>query len=98
MADNNRYSKSDLIEEIAGELELSKKDVKAVVDNVFTKIEGIISTGGAVTIQGFGRFFVKEAKARSFKKIHSDEIVEVGARSLPKTKFSKRFTEKIRNI
>jgi DNA-binding protein HU-beta len=79
MADN-RFSKSDLIAMVVEETELSKKDVKVVVDSLFEKIEDTIADGGVVTIQGFGRFFVKEAKARSFKKIHSDEVIEVGER------------------
>lgn len=95
MADS-KYSKSDLIIQVAERTGMSKKDTKRVVDAIFDDISDIVATGGVVTIQGFARFFTKEAQPRQFRKIHSDEIVDVGTRDLPKTKFSKRFVERVK--
>ena len=99
MSERTKYSKSDLIalliqkESLAT---LTKKEVKTVVDELFSSIEGIVVDGGAVTIQGLGRFFTREAKAKSFKKITTGEIVAVGERTLPKMKFSKSLVNKVK--
>lgn len=92
----DKFSKSDLVNMVAEETGLTKKDVKRTVDTLFEKIGDIVAAGDSVTIQGFCRFFSKEAQARSFRKINSDEIVEVGVRSLPKAKFSKVFVDKVK--
>jgi DNA-binding protein HU-beta len=92
----NKVSKSDLIDYLAESTGLSKKATKTVVDRLFDKIETTLVAGDAVTIQGFGRLFTREAKGRSFKKINSDEVINVDARSLPKIKFSKKFVERVK--
>lgn len=92
-----KLSKSDLITMVADETGQSKKDVKNVVDTLFVKIEAAIANGDAVTLQGFGRFYTREAKARVFRKINSTDIVNVGPRQLPKAKFSKKFIERVKN-
>jgi nucleoid DNA-binding protein len=98
MAENdNKYSKSDLINVVTDKTGYAKKEVKNVVDTLFTEIADVVADGGVVTIQGFARFFTKEAQPRSFRKIHSDEIVQVGARQLPKTKFSRNLTNRVKN-
>jgi nucleoid DNA-binding protein len=91
-----RCSKSDLIARAAEATGASRKVVKSVVDTIFNDISNIVAAGGTVTIQGFARFFSKTAQPRSFRKINSGDIVEVGERDLPKTKFSKKFVERIK--
>ncbi len=94
--ETTKYTKEDLVNSTAEKLELPKKLVKSVVNSVFEDISDIVVEGGTVTIQRFGRFFSKEAKPRSFRKIHSNEIVEVGARDLPKIKFSKKLISRVK--
>ncbi len=95
--EKTKYSKSDLVDIIADETGQSKRSVKVVVDTLFDKIGDLVSDGNSVTIQGFARFFTKEAKPRQFRKIHTDEVIQVEARELPKTKFSKKFVERVKS-
>lgn len=85
----SKISKSDIISSVAEESNLPKKVVKTVVDSTFQKISELMADGETITIQGFARFYLKEAQPRTFKKINSDETIEVGARQLPKARFSK---------
>lgn len=96
--EKTKYSKSDLVNMVAEETGHTKKAVKEVVDTLFDKMGDIVSGGDSVTIQGFARFFTKEAQARQFRKIHSNEILEVGPRPLPKTKFSKQFVDRVKSM
>lgn len=103
MSEKEKLSKSDLINMVHGvandelEMDISKKNVRAIVDTTFNSLKACLSEGTPVTIQGFGRFETREAKPRTFKKINSDEIVEVSARNLPKVKFSKKLVESIKS-
>jgi len=96
-----KLSKSDLINTLTADEELSgltKKEIKMVVDKVFLILGAVIVAGGVATIQGFGRLFTRVAKAKSFKKIISGEIVEVGERNLPKMKFSKSLVNRVKGL
>lgn len=93
---DNKFSKSDIIQMVVDETGKPKKEVKEITDTVFDKISEVMTDGGVVTIQGFARFFVKEAQPRQFRKINTEEVVEVGRRNLPKAKFSKNFTNKVK--
>lgn len=95
--EKTRYSKSDLVDMVSDETGQSKRSVKVVVDSLFDKMGDLVSEGNSVTIQGFARFFTKEAKPRQFRKIHTDEVIQVAARDLPKTKFSKKFVDRVKS-
>ena len=94
----NKFSKSDLINIIAENLGFTKKDVRAVVNTLFDTISDIIVEGNVITIQKFGRFFVRDAKPRSFKKVNTQEIIEVGERKLPKMRFSKELVSRVKSV
>lgn len=91
-----KISKSDLINGVAEKTGQSKKVTKGVVDMLFNDIQDAIVNGDVVTIQGFGRFYTRQAQGRFFKKINSTDIINVGPRSLPKTKFSKKLVERVK--
>ena len=91
-----RLTKTDLIAMVAEENGDNKKNVKKNIDSFFEKMISAIARGDIVTLQNLGRFFSKEAKPRSFRKINSDETIEVGFRDLPKVKFSKKFTSRVK--
>jgi len=91
-----RLTKTDLIAATAEENGDSKKSVKKTIDTFLEKLTEAVAAGDIVTLQNLGRIFSKEAKPRSFRKIHSDEVIEVGFRNLPKIKFSKKFTTRVK--
>ena len=91
-----KFSKSDLVERSAARTGLSKKLTKHVIDDVFGDMADIIADGGTITIQGLFRLYIKEAQPRTFRKINTGELMEVGERNLPKAKYSKNLISKIK--
>lgn len=91
-----KVSKSDLVNIVAGKLEFTKKDVKLVLNCLFDTVADLIVDGNIVTIQNFGRFYIREAKPRSFRKVRTDEIISVGYRNLPKVRFSKELVSRVK--
>ena len=57
-------TKAELIDAITAKLEMRKKDVGPVVDEVFAQIQGALSKGDKCTFVGFGVFEVRERAAR----------------------------------
>ena len=57
-------NKSEFIAYIAERTGTSKKEATYTVNVIFDSIEDIISTGGSVTINGFGEFGIKDRAAR----------------------------------
>ncbi|MBQ3449570.1 MAG: HU family DNA-binding protein, partial [Synergistaceae bacterium] len=52
-------TKAELIDAITAKLEMRKKDVAPVVDEVFAQIQGALSKGDKCTFVGFGVFEVR---------------------------------------
>ncbi len=57
-------TKAELIDAITAKLEMRKKDVGPVVDEVFAQIQAALSKGDKCTFVGFGVFEVRERAAR----------------------------------
>ncbi len=57
-------TKAELIDAITAKLEMRKKDVGPVVDEVFAEIQAALSKGDKCTFVGFGVFEVRERAAR----------------------------------
>ncbi len=61
----NNLTKKDLVDFVAKDTKLTKKDVKGVLDSLFSTIPEITKSGGYVTIAGFGTFKENKTKART---------------------------------
>lgn len=101
--ETGKISKSDLVDIISGTLNYSKKDVRDVVNCLFNTISDLIVGGNVVTIQNFGRFYIRTAKPRTFKRVgagingtSSAEIFMVGERNLPKIRFSRELVNRVK--
>jgi len=62
MAQN--MSRADLVEKVAEQTSMPKKDVKTVVDGFIGAITEQLNSGGKVSLTGFGTFEVRERQAR----------------------------------
>ena len=60
-------TRKDLIDKVAGEFGLKKKDAEAIVKFIFQEIAETVKKGERVSIQGFGAFELKELKERRIK-------------------------------
>ncbi len=62
----NNFTKKNLVDLVASETEVTKKDTKKVIDSLFGEvIPQVTKAGGYITIAGFGTFKEKKTKART---------------------------------
>ena len=93
MAQNETLSKSDLIDQIASEADMAKKDVKTVVDHFLESISNQLNSGGRVQLTGFGTFEVRERQAREGVKPGTSEKIQIPASKAPAFKAGKSLKE-----
>ena len=79
---NNRVSmnKSQLVNAVAEDVNLSKVDVKKVVDSLFVKMEKALDSGDKVVLSGFGVFTVANTAERQGRNPRTGESVRIAAR------------------
>jgi len=73
-------TRKDLIDGVAKEFGLRKKDAEAIVKFIFQEIAETVKKGERVSIQGFGVFELRELKERKIKNPRTGEVVEIPKR------------------
>ena len=86
-------NKTDLINVLAAENEMKKKDVEVIVGGVFDKIAAAMKEGDKVQLIGFGTFEAKEVAAHEGRNPQTGETIEISARKVPTVKFGKTVKE-----
>lgn len=76
-------NKTQLIEVVAKETGLKKKDAEAAVAAVFGAIENALADGEKVQLIGFGSFEVKERAARTGRNPFTGAALEIPASKYP---------------
>ena len=76
-------NKTDLVEVVAAQANLKKKDAEAAVNAVFAAIQKDLEEGGKVQIAGFGSFKVKERSARVGRNPKTLEEIKIPASKPP---------------
>ncbi len=71
------FTKSDLIDQIAEENDLSKSSAKVIVDGIFDTFVKQLAVGNKVTIAGFGNFEVKTREARTGRNPATGATIEI---------------------
>ena len=72
-------NKNELIQAVANESNLKKKDAEAAVNAITAVITNALKNGDKVQIVGFGTFEVKARSARSGRNPKTGEVIEVPA-------------------
>ncbi|MEO2065039.1 MAG: HU family DNA-binding protein [Desulfurobacteriaceae bacterium] len=70
-------TRKDLIDKVAEEFGIKKKDAEAVVKFLFKEITEALKKGERVSIQGFGVFDLKEQKERKIRNPRTGEVIKV---------------------
>ena len=76
-------TKTTLIEIVASNTGLKKKDAEAAVNAVFNAIEDELATDGKVQVAGFGTFKIKERAERSGRNPRTNQAITIKATKLP---------------
>ncbi len=72
-------TKQELVDSVAEQAELSKAQVKAIIDTTFEAIVGAIKEDKRFAMPGFGTFTVRERKAKTGRNPKTGESIKIKA-------------------
>ena len=77
-------NKTELIEHLAGQHELSKAEAGRIVETLLDAVVTTVKKGGAVTLPGFGSFQQHARAARNGVNPSTGDKIKIAAAKLPK--------------
>ena len=86
-------NKTELIDEIAKETGLTKKDSEAALKSFVSVVEKKLAEGDDVQIIGFGTFSIGERSERTGRNPKTGETIKIAASKSPKFKPGKAFKD-----
>jgi len=89
-------NKKALVERVALATDKTKKETNEMVDAIFAEITSALSEGAKVDISGFGKFEVKDRKARKGINPVTKEPIMIAATKAPAFKASKNLKESVK--
>lgn len=88
-------NKSDMINVLKEEADLSRKDAETATDIFFSTIEDMLAKGERVEIRGFGSFTVNEYRPYIGRNPKTGTRIQVPAKKLPFFKVGKELKERV---
>jgi DNA-binding protein HU-beta len=76
-------TKADIVDSLANEHELSKRQAGEIVDLILDEITGALKQGDKVQLIPFGSFVVRDRKARVGRNPQTGESIKIAARRVP---------------
>src|ERR1043165_3668295 len=91
-------TKADLVEQVAGEAEMTKKDAEQLVEIIFDSIIEALNKGEKIELRGFGSFRVRERDARKGRNPKTGTAVSIPAKRVAYFKPGKELKELINEV
>ena len=88
-------NKSELIEAIAHEADLSKADAGRAVDAFVDQVTSALKKGDSISLVGFGTFSVRERSARTGRNPQTGETIKIKASKNPAFKAGKALKDAV---
>lgn len=88
-------TKADLVERVAREAELTKKDAEQLVEIVFDSIIDSLNEGEKIELRGFGSFRVRQRNQRNGRNPKTGAAVNIPAKRVAYFKPGKELKELI---
>jgi len=88
-------NKAELVEKVAGEVGLTKKDINNVIDAMTSAITNALSDRQRVTLVGFGTFLVQTRKARQGVNPQTGDRIDIPAKDVPKFRPGRALREAV---
>jgi len=88
-------NKTELINAVAKNAELSRKDADKAVNAAFDAITAALKAGEKVAVVGFGAFEIKERAARTARNPRTGEEIEIAASKAVSFKAGKALKDDI---
>ncbi len=77
-------NKAELVEEVSGEVGLSKRETQKVIDAIIGAIGDTLARGEKVTLVGFGTFGVRQRMARTGRNPQTGATLQIPAKRVAK--------------
>lgn len=91
----NNITKKDLVEMISEKTGLTQIDTKIVVESFLDSISHALLDKTNIEIRGFGRFKIKERKARTARNPRTNEQIEVKEGYKPVFEASRELRDRV---
>ncbi|MGO4888979.1 HU family DNA-binding protein [Anaerobacillus sp. MEB173] len=88
-------NKTDLINYVSDNTNLSKKDATNAVNAVLESISNSLTNGDSVQLIGFGTFEVRERSARKGRNPQTGEEIDIAASKVPAFKPGKQLKDAV---
>ena len=88
-------NKSDLIEKVAKECNMSKSAADQALNSVLSAVTDAVSEGDKVTLIGFGTFSQEKRAAREGRNPQTGKPMQIPARNVVKFKAGKKFVDAV---
>jgi nucleoid DNA-binding protein len=88
-------NRKQLIERMVEHTDSPKSETQRHLEAFTEAITGALKAGEEVQIPGFGKFYVREQKAREGKNPQTGEKMQIPARKVPAFKAGKAFKQSI---
>ncbi|BBF84721.1 HU family DNA-binding protein [Aquitalea sp. FJL05] len=86
-------NKSELIDAIAAEADISKAAAAKALDGMVAAVTDALKKGDTVTLVGFGTFYVGERAERSGRNPKTGETIKIPAARSPKFRAGKALKD-----
>ncbi|RSL31561.1 HU family DNA-binding protein [Salibacterium salarium] len=88
-------NKTDLINAVSEQADISKKDASKAVDAVFDSITETLKNGDKIQLVGFGSFEVRERAARKGRNPQTGDEIEIPATKNPAFRPGKQLKDAV---
>lgn len=88
-------NKSELIDAVAENADISKASAARAVDAALSAITGSLAKGDQVALVGFGTFAVRDRAARTGRNPATGETLEIAAAKIPAFKPGKALKDAV---
>lgn len=88
-------TKADLVERVAKEADMTKKDAEQLVEIIFDSIITSLNKGEKIELRGFGSFRVRQRNARKGRNPKTGDSVNIPAKRVAYFKPGKELKEVI---
>jgi integration host factor subunit beta len=88
-------TKADLVERVAREADMTKKDAEQLVEIIFDSITDTLNKGEKIELRGFGSFRVRERNSRKGRNPKTGDSVAIPAKRVAYFKPGKELKELI---
>ena len=88
-------NKAELVNAMATDTGLTKKDVESVLNSFVNVVSNELSNKGKVQLVGFGTFETRERAARTGRNPQTGEDIKIAAATTPAFKAGKALKDKV---